>query len=119
MIVDEMVTASYPPGTHVMRDGELLDGREFEGTIPVRRMTDRKLRRERERVERTRGQPVEFARSSHFDVLIPIYGDGTVGDPALYLLSTDDLQEGPGRASKGGSGEGGTRRGPSRALRAS
>ena len=38
MIVDEMVTTSYPPGTHVMRDGELLDGREFEGTIPVRRI---------------------------------------------------------------------------------
>ena len=38
MIVDEMVTTSYPPGTHVMRDGELLDGREFEGTMPVRRI---------------------------------------------------------------------------------
>ncbi len=74
-------------------------------------MTDRKLRRERERVERTRGQPVEFARSSHFDVLIPIYGDGTVGDPALYPLSTDDLVEAQGPASHGcpggeGPGEG-------------
>ena len=33
-----MVTTSYPPGTHVVRDGELLDGREFERTIPVRRI---------------------------------------------------------------------------------
>ncbi len=60
------------------------------------RLTDRRLRRERERVERTRGQPVEFARSGYpdFDFLIPIYADGTVGDTALYPLSADDLVDG-------------------------
>ena len=77
------------------------------------RLKDRGLRRERADVEKARGQPVKFARSGYpdFDFLIPIYADGMVGDTALYPLSTDDLAEALGRASRSARAE----RNPARA----
>lgn len=57
------------------------------------RLTDPAEKRERRKTEKSKGTPVEFGVAGiGFGTLVPIYADGSSGNPLLYGLSSDDFQ---------------------------
>ncbi len=58
------------------------------------RLTDPRWKQERNRTEKSKGKPVEFGVAGFgLGTLVPIYADGSIGNPLVYHLSSDDLQE--------------------------